>query len=52
MYCYNCDGEGHILVLCGYHQYGPGYGDCEQIERMEECEQCGGSGEIEEEEEE
>ena len=51
-YCEECGGEGVIHYTEGYRQYGPGYGDCEEIERVRECDECYGTGEIDEDDDE
>src|SRR5690554_3542472 len=52
--CPDCGGEGRVEYSRGYRITGSGYGDCEEIITLEECERCEGCGQIvgEEEDEE
>lgn len=42
--CPNCDGEGSYLTLEGYKVTGSGYGDAHEVEALNKCERCDGSG--------
>ena len=50
-HCEECAGEGHIHYTEGYRVTGSDYGDCEEIERVRECDECYGTGEVDDEDE-